>query len=217
MLSWTGSAGNYRKRGNSEEPGKLRKDFWGRWPFRGWVRCEESLKRPLGRSFISQGKGKSRRSVATWQERVRGPPGCHLALELILGWQWASKRRVKLWSTFLWTPSLEQIHSCSETAQDTDYQAGGGGTVADAAGWFPRLHANTWQECACLRPEPRKAETTRPGSPDLETPSRWPRPDLGGSDMMMHKKPHFADLCKHYCQSTCFFVAAIAKILESGH
>lgn len=24
----------YRKRGNSEEPGKLRKGFWGRWAFR---------------------------------------------------------------------------------------------------------------------------------------------------------------------------------------
>lgn len=34
MLSRTGSAVNYRKKGNSEEPGKLRKDFWGRWPFR---------------------------------------------------------------------------------------------------------------------------------------------------------------------------------------
>ena len=131
--------------------------------------------------------------------------------------QLASKCRVKPWSNFLWTLYLEQTHSCSETTQDTDYQAGGEGTVADTAGWFPRFHADTWQECACLTPEPRKTKTTRPGSLDLETPSKRPLPYLGGSDMMMHKRPHFAALCKHHCQSTCFFVAAIAKVLESGH
>lgn len=39
---------------------------------KGWVRCEQALKRPVGRSFIAQGKGGARRKVANWQERVRG-------------------------------------------------------------------------------------------------------------------------------------------------
>ena len=34
--------------------------------------------------------------------------------------------------------------------------------------------------------------------------------------MMMHKRPHFAALCKHHCQSTCFFVAAVFMIAD-GH
>ena len=32
---------------------------------KGWVRCEQALKRPVGRSFIAQGKGGARRKVAS--------------------------------------------------------------------------------------------------------------------------------------------------------
>lgn len=90
MLFWTGSVLDRKKKRELRGAWKAKERLLGPGALqgdpKGWVRCEQALKRPVGRSFIAQGKGGARRKVASWQERVREvTPGCHLDLELALG------------------------------------------------------------------------------------------------------------------------------------
>ena len=151
MLSWTGSAGNLQKKRELRGAWKSKERLLGEVGLqgdpRGWVRCEQSLKRPEGRSFISQRKGKSRRSVAIWQEKVRGPTwvspgsGAH-------SWMAVSS----------WLPSAGWIHEAISyepyllsrhihavkllRTQTTRHVVG---AVAEATGSLPWFHMDTWQ------------------------------------------------------------------------